>query len=95
MNRHLLECSRTLPTATLLAYEALCDTPVLFWSACLTALGLEDRDMLEHCVDRSSKRINARSSYQIGALDTWSDEEQEFHRTLARPLEVEIYESTQ
>lgn len=92
VNRHLVDCARQVPQALVLRFEDLQSAPEQFWAPCLTALDVATAENLASCVARSSARVNARSSYHVGPLESWSADEQELHHQLARPLEEEIYE---
>jgi len=92
VNRFLLDCARQLPQASILRFEDLQHAPEEFWNACLIALDLATGENLASCVGRSSARVNARSSYQIGPLESWSADEKELYHQLARPLEEELYD---
>jgi hypothetical protein len=91
VNSHLLALVRSRSAVAKLLVEDLAADPEGFWSACLDHLGLGD-EHVPTCLARSTRRLNARSTYQIGPISSWSDAEHDLYRSLAEPLEGELYE---
>ena len=91
VNSRLAALSGELPQVVPLLFEDLATDPVAFWSRCLSALRLDAADHLARCIAGSSIRVNARSTYQIGPISSWSRAERQLHERLALPLEEQIY----
>ncbi|MEM7092786.1 MAG: hypothetical protein AAF567_07280 [Actinomycetota bacterium] len=92
VNEHLGDCAERLSAMTVLRFEDLRSTPERFWTDCLEAIRLDPSRHLEHCLRAATRPVNARSAYQVGPLETWTDAERDLFDQLARPLEERFYD---
>jgi hypothetical protein len=92
VNAHLLRVAESHSSCHLLLYEDLVGAPRKFWARFLRRLGRYSESNLARCLERSTKKINQRASYQAGSADTWSEAELALYERLARPLERKLYD---
>lgn len=92
INTHLLHVVESLENCHRLHYEHLVADPTKFWTGFLEPLGILSDSTLNSCVARSGKKLNHRSSYQVGPIDTWGEAELALYERLARPLEQRLYD---
>ena len=90
-NSHLHRFCAANENGRPLFYEDLAARPEAFWTDCLGGLGELSPTRLSACLAFSRSKINRRSSYQIGGVESWDPSEQAFFEERARPLEREIY----
>lgn len=92
VNAHLLRFSESHANGHVLHYEDLVEHPRKFWSQFLRHLDIYSEENFARCVERSTKKVNQRPSYQIGPADTWCEAERALYERLARPLESRVYD---
>jgi hypothetical protein len=92
VNSHLLRVTQSHANCHPLFYEDLAEDPKIFWTKFLHGLDLFSESNLVQCAERSTKKMNQRGSYQIGAIDTWGAAERSLYEQLALPLEKKLYE---
>jgi hypothetical protein len=92
VNSHLLRVCNSLQNCHALFYEELVAEPELFWSRMLRELGCFSAANVSVCVDSSARKLNQRTGYHIGPIDTWSADEVALYETLALPLERQLYD---
>ncbi|MEM8814316.1 MAG: hypothetical protein AAGE85_00670 [Pseudomonadota bacterium] len=92
VNSHLLGILGSLERCHALYFEDLAAAPAKFWNRLLKPLGILSTANLNHCVERSSGKLNQRPSYQIGPIGTWNEWERDLYEQLAHPLEKRLYD---
>lgn len=92
INGHLMDYVARSPQATMLHFEELRSAPARFWTECLAALNLYTPANVARCLAGSTRPVNARTSYQVGPLSTWSPAERNLYDQLARPLEERFHD---
>lgn len=91
VNSHLLNVANNRANCQTLFYEDLVDDPVKFWTEFLHGLTLGSASNIDHCKARSAMKINQRTSYQVGEIGSWGDDEMKLYERLALPLEKKLY----
>lgn len=92
VNSHLLRVTESHANCHRLLYEDLVEDPEKFWADFLRKLNVFSESNLALCKERSANKMNERHSYQVGPIDTWSEDEVALYETLARPLERLLYD---
>jgi hypothetical protein len=91
INSQLYRIHETYKSCHKLYFEEISTDTRKFWRKLLGALSLDEEENLNICLANSHQRINPRSTYQIGSMNTWDEGEIKLYKELAHPLEIKLY----
>lgn len=91
INSQLYKLYKTHKGCHKLHFEDISTDTCKFWQMLLSALSLDNAENMNICLTHSSQRINTRTAYQVGPMNTWNTKEIDLYKELAHPLELKLY----